>query len=76
MKKPLSTPKKTKPTKQRLPKGWTEERVKDLIDYYDNQTDDEAVAEYEEGMKANDQSMILVPTKLIPEIRKLIAARK
>jgi hypothetical protein len=31
--------------KTRLPKGWTEADVRDVIDYYDNQTDDEAALE-------------------------------
>ena len=76
MKKAISTPKKKKSVKQRFPKGWDEKRVKELIENYDNQTDEEGVAEYEAGMAINGQSMMLVPTKLVPEIRKLIAMRK
>lgn len=76
MKKSLSNGKKKKPVKQRFPKGWNEKRVQDLIAYYDNQTDEEGAAEYEVGMTINGQSMILVPTKLIPEIYELIDARK
>ena len=76
MKKSLSPRKKKKPAKQRFPKGWNEKRVQDLIAYYDNQTDEEGVAEYEAAMSINGQSMLLVPTELIPEIRKLIDARK
>lgn len=76
MKKPQSNGKKKKPAKQYLPKGWNQERVQKVIDYYDNQTDEEGAAEYEAGMAVNGQSMILVPTKLIPEIEALIARRK
>ena len=76
MKKPLTTRKKKKPAKQRFPKGWNQKRVQAVIDYYDKQTDEEGAAEYEAGMAINCQSMMLVPTELVPEIRKLIARHK
>jgi hypothetical protein len=76
MKKSLPPRKKKKPAKQYFPKGWDQKRVQAVIDYYDNQTDEEGAAEYEAGMAINGQSMILVPTDLVPEIRKLIARRK
>ena len=44
-----------------------------MIDYYDNQTEDEELAEYEAGMAIEGQSMMLVPNELVPKIRKLIA---
>jgi len=31
----------------RFPKGWDEDRVKRVLDHYENQTEDEAVAEDE-----------------------------
>jgi len=31
----------------RFPKGWDEERVKRVLDHYENQTEDEAAAEDE-----------------------------
>ena len=33
--------------KQKLPAGWTEDRIRKLAEYYDNQTEDEQVAEQE-----------------------------
>lgn len=76
MKKSLTTRKRKRTAKQRFPKGWNEKRVQAVIDYYDNQTDEEGAAEYEAGMAINGQSMMFVPTELVPEIRKLIASRK
>lgn len=76
MKKAVTIRKKKPPAKQRFPKGWDQKRVQAVIDYYDNQTDEEGAVEYEAGMAINGQSMMLVPTELIPEIRKLIAGRK
>jgi hypothetical protein len=43
-----SKPKEKKMIKQsRFPKGWDEDRVKCVLDHYENQTEDEAVAEDE-----------------------------
>jgi hypothetical protein len=68
---------KTKRTKkQELPPGWDEKRVKEVIAYYDRQTDDEGLAEYETAMKIEGQSVMVVPTELVPEIRRLIARRQ
>lgn len=35
-------------TENRLPLGWDEERVRRVLEHYENQTDEEAVAEDEE----------------------------
>lgn len=68
---------KTKSTKkQEFPRGWDEKRVKEVIAYYDNQTEDEELAEYEAAMKIEGESVMLVPTDLVPEIRRLIARRQ
>jgi hypothetical protein len=70
------TPKKPKPVKQKFPRGWNQKRVQEVIDYYDNQTDDEAVAEYERAMELQDLTMMSVPRDLVPEIERLIARRR
>ncbi len=62
--------------RQRFPPGWDEKRVREVIAYYDSQTEDEELAEYEAAMKINGQSVMLVPTKLVPEIRRLIRSRR
>jgi len=76
MKKSRSTSRSRKPLKQSFPKGWNAKRVEELLAYYEKQTDEEGAAEYETAMAINGQSMMLVPTELIPEIRKLIANRQ
>ena len=73
MKKRAAAPKARRPRKQIFPGGWDEKRVKDVIAYYDKQTEDEEVAEYQAAMKVQGQTVMLVPTKLVPEIRRLIA---
>jgi hypothetical protein len=65
-----------RPKKQKLPKGWTEEKIQDLIQHYEKQSEDEQVAEHEAAYKAAGQTMMGVPTELVPEVRKLIAQRR
>jgi hypothetical protein len=58
-----------------LPRGWNEKRVREVIDYYNRQTEDEELAEYEAGMELEGFQVMLVPTALVPEVRQLIARR-
>jgi hypothetical protein len=62
--------------KHRFPRGWNEKRVRKVLERYENQTEDEAVGEYEAAFKADGQTVMIVPTKLVPEIRNLIARRR
>ncbi|MGD8974337.1 MAG: hypothetical protein PVJ56_13640 [Desulfobacterales bacterium] len=41
----------------RFPKGWDEDRVKRVLDHYENQTEDEAVAEDEAAWEDNRQAL-------------------
>ena len=54
------------------PPGWDEERVQEVIDYYENQTEDEAVAEAEEAFRHEFTTNVEVPTQLVPAVHKLI----
>jgi hypothetical protein len=71
-------PKRAKPKARQdpspYPKGWNRKRVQALIDYYENQTDEEAIAEAEAAWKNADTAMIQVPLKLVPRIRKVLRA--
>ena len=60
----------------KFPAGWNEERTKHVLAHYDEQTEDEAVTEDEAAFEAQDQTVMEVPTDLVPEIRDLIAKRK
>jgi hypothetical protein len=60
---------------QRFPAGWDEERVKNLIAEMDARTDAEWVAADEAA--ATDEvarTVVTVPSTLLPEIRRLLAA--
>ena len=56
-----------------FPLGWDEERVRSVIAYYDQQTEDEAVAEAEEALQNESNVLIEVPLELVPTVRELIA---
>ena len=60
-----------KEAKNQFPPGWDEARVREVIDYYEQQTEDEAVAEDEAAFA--DSTMMAVPPPLVPEVRELIA---
>ena len=62
--------------KQRLPKGWTEEQIRKLAEYHDNMTEDQQVAEIEASLNDENQTMMMVPTELVPAIVKLINKKR
>lgn len=76
MKKPSSVQSSKHAKKQKYPPGWDEKRIKEVIDYYENQTEEEQVAEHEAALQAEGQTVMVVPTELVPEIRKLIAKKR
>ena len=63
--------------RSRFPKGWNEPRVRAVLEHYENQTEDEAVAEDEAAFrKRGDETVIVVPRRLVPAITKLISQQK
>jgi hypothetical protein len=61
-----------KQKQSKFPPGWDEQRVRRVLEHYESQTDEEAVAEDEAGMSA----AMDVPTDLVPAVRELIAKHK
>jgi hypothetical protein len=57
----------------RFPPGWNEERVRKVLAHYEEQTEDEAVAEDEAALEESTQTVMEVPHELVPAIRELIA---
>ena len=69
-------PRETKAMKQsRFPKGWDEERVKRVLDHYENQVEDEALAEDEAAWEDTSQTFVEVPNELVPAVRELLAKK-
>jgi hypothetical protein len=62
--------------KQPLPRGWTEKSIRDLAAHHDRQTEAEQAAEIEAALSAKDQTLMMVPTELVPEIQALIQRKR
>ena len=58
-------------TKQRFPPGWDDARVGDVIEHYESQTEDEAVADDEAAFEDRSQTVMLIPNELVPAVRAL-----
>ena len=63
-------------SENRYPPGWDEKRVRRVLDYYEQQSDEEAVAEDEDRYETATRTVLEVPRGLLPAIRELIAKRK
>ena len=59
--------------KNKFPPSWDEERVQSVIAHYEQQTEDEAVAEDEAAFADESSVLIEVPIELVPAVRELIA---
>ena len=63
-------------SEQKFPPGWDEARVREVLDHYENQTEDEQFAEIEAAREAEGVTLMAVPTELVPEVRALIARKQ
>ena len=59
----------------RFPRGWDEERVRRLLAHYEQQSEEEAVAEDEAAAESETDPLVAVPKALVPAVRDLIAKR-
>ena len=57
--------------RSKFPLGWDEERVRRVLAHYEEQTEEEAVAEDEAAFE--NETVMEVPHALLPIIRELIA---
>jgi len=56
-----------------FPSGWDDQRVREVLNYYVSQTDEEAAAEHEAALSSPDHTVMGVPAELVPVFRQLIA---
>ena len=77
--KPLIAYRQASPSKgqtmkqKRFPTGWDEERVRKVLMHYEEQTEDEAVAEDEAAFENRAHTVMEVPAALVPAARELLA---
>lgn len=63
-------------SRQKYPPGWDEARVKKVLEHYEVQTEEGAVAEDEAAFDDPNQTVMEVPNALVPAVRELIARHK
>jgi hypothetical protein len=59
-----------------FPQGWDEERVRRVLEHYENQSDEEAVAEDEAAYEPPTHTAMEIPVDLVPQVRELLAKRR
>jgi len=57
----------------KFPPNWDEERVNRVLAHYEEQTEEEAVAEDEVAFADQSQAIMEIPKELVPAVRELIA---
>jgi type II secretory pathway component PulC len=58
------------------PDGWDAERVRRVLEHYEAQSAEEAVAEDEAAYEPVSHTAMVVPVDLVPAVRELIAKRR
>jgi hypothetical protein len=59
--------------KNKFPAGWDDERVRKVLSFYEQQTEEAAVAEDEAAYEHQTSTTMEVPVELVPVVRELIA---
>lgn len=57
---------------QQFPPGWNEDKIQKVIDYYENQSEEDALEE-DEAELTDEQTLMQIPTPLVPLVRELLA---
>jgi hypothetical protein len=55
-----------------LPPGWDEAKIRAVLKHYEEQTDEEAVAEDEAAFFDPSSTVMVIPRELVPAVRMLI----
>ncbi len=59
-----------------FPAGWDEARVRRVLDGYEAQGNEAAIAEDEASFEATTHTAMEVPVELVPAVRELLAKHK
>lgn len=57
--------------KKKFPSSWSEKRIRRILEFYEQQSEDEGAAEIEAAAKSG--TWMSVPRALVPAVRSLIA---
>ena len=55
------------------PPGWDNDRVRRVLEYYENQSEEEAALEDETALDATAQTVMVIPNEFVPAVRALIS---
>ena len=58
----------------KFPTGWNEDKVRRVLAYYEEQTEEEALVEDEVGVEPSE-TVMNIPHDLLSKVRELIARR-
>ena len=61
--------------RNQFPQDWDEDRVKQVLSHYEEQSENEAIAEDESAWEDTSQTFMEVPFELVPLVRELIAKK-
>jgi hypothetical protein len=59
--------------KGKFPPGWNEARIRRVLAHYEDQSEEEAVAEDEAAFEHSKETTMEVPLELVPAVRELLA---
>jgi len=59
----------------KFPADWDEQKVRRVLAHYEGQTEQDALAEDEAGIRPSD-TVMNIPHELVPKVRELIAKRR
>ena len=62
-------------SESKFPANWDEQKVRRVLAHYEDQNEDDAVAEDEAGIQPSE-TVMNVSHELIPKVRELIAKRQ
>lgn len=62
-------------SKTKFPPDWDEKKVQRVLAHYEQQHEEEALAEDESAIKPSE-TVMSVPRELVPKVRQLIAKRQ
>lgn len=60
----------------KYPIGWNESKIHKVLEHYESQTEDEAIAEDEGAFELKDQTVMVVPKNLVSKITRLIEQQR
>lgn len=70
-----ATPEKAM-SQSKLPADWNEDKIRQVLDHYESQTDQQGAAEDEEAWASTTHTTMDVPVDLVQKVRDLIGKRE